>query len=153
MGNQEHKRAAKMGRWVDVPGTVARFWAKRSHLRLLRKASSVAATPVCKFAVGGWVIVRSMRDCGQSQERLAYVRGIRQDASGNWVLRIVAFQSSALLCHPDAHGLDPFCTTAADVRTAADDVSAEISVADPAIQINRLLACEHQGQIRFVEQL
>ena len=40
--NQEHKAAAKMGNYRDVPETVSNWWAYRSHLRLLRKRSATA---------------------------------------------------------------------------------------------------------------
>ena len=150
--NQQHKRAAKMGRWVDVPGTVARFWAKRSHLRLLRKRNSslvTQSTPAHmryimhpEVDIGTWIRVLRI---GNPNYYIAHVVELSTD---DGLLYVRAFNAATIMqeasdgqqyVHPPSLNVEVETTT--------------INLDDTKLVIVRLLQCEGgDGLIRFVAQ-
>ena len=151
--NQEHKRAAKMGtfRVGNVPRTISRFWAIRSHLRLLRKSESASEPPQpgSRFFThpavekGAWILIQ--RD--GCEDAIAYVAGKqRVSEDGSEQLEVLPFGTSALLQQgPDG----PFATVAAlDVELESELVPMDAD----GIVIVPLQLHVHGGEVRFVEQ-
>ena len=153
--NQEHKRAAKMGRFRDVPGLVANFWAKRSHLRLIRKRT---AGGVCddveepmrkamryirhpEAPDGTWIRVEKVG----RPAYIAYVESHSTSDSGVPVLHVFAFDAASIL-HEAADG--PY---ALRTELTAPTPTTSISLNDPNVVIVRLRLCEGgDGKVRFV---
>ena len=148
--NQEHKRAAKMGRWVDVPKTVSDWWVHRSHLRLIRKRSSAALSPVASeeaqkrrryirhpnMEVGMWVQIE--------RQGVRYIAQVVSLTPGE-VLTVCAFSSADLRSAADGTYMD-------EATLSVPRPPTQVSLTDQHIVIVRLLVCRCEGKVRFVAQ-
>ena len=145
-----------MGRWVDVPGTVAKFWAKRSHLRLRRKRSAQPDTTGTKATrkrmryikhpeveYGSWIRVEHQG----SPQLIAQVIGHSESPEGEPQLIVQTFDAESILQDaPDGPYANP-------EDLSGEVASSVISLGDPNLLIIRLLVCDCEGKIRFVPQL
>jgi len=149
--NQEHKRAGKLSNYKTVPDVVAKFWAMRSGLRLLRKRKRTDTDTASDEGVnhnGMHLTTRSwvLANCANGQQILGQITDL-EEVDGIWYARMTTFNTNDVMYASPGDGI-PYAK--------ADELQQGGSTKKFALHslaLTLVLPIEHRGRIRFVEQV
>ena len=149
--NQEHKRAGKLSDYRSVPDVVAKFWAMRSGLRLLRKRKRTESDTASGAGVnhngmhlttGSWVLA----NCASEQQIVGQITELEL-VDEIWYATMTAFNTNDVMYNSLGDGV-PYAK--------ADELQqggATKKLALHSLALTVVLPIEHKGRIRFVEQV
>ena len=149
--NQDHKRAAKMSNFINVPKTVAEFWAVRSARRLGKKRKRTdeivperTRIHYCGLFLdtGTWILVKPV---GPFPLKLAVIDSIVVDSNGEYTLSVTGCNVNDALSDDGQGGL----CAAYDFM---DSIGEPQSLLLKDIEITELVAVEQDEKVWFVEQ-
>ena len=152
--NQDHKRAAKMGNFMNVPKTVATFWAERSAHRARmnmkkRKRDEPTMSPAGVLSYQGMDLARNVWILFESDDcslRLATIHKISWTQKYGHILYVTAFDPAAIL-QADGEGGEYAESSSLDCESGE-----ELRVVLSGIGATVVVPVKYGGKVWFIEQ-